>query len=233
MIDGVEVTARPRRVPSKRRQAFALGSTQLVFAASGALALAAGAFIGGYAMGHADGVRSAVPEGRLATLPAGSEVVVTAAGASEPATAVPKAGPRRAVPSAAATSVAVVDRSAAPDRAAASDRLAPPKRAAPSTTAPAPTDGEAVQIVLSSDPPAGRFGVQIGAFASIADARRFVRRNAASIYGLPVFVVEAKIRGQTWYRVRVGAEQTRQQARVLKARLPTSLGAASMVTAYR
>ena len=101
------------------------------------------------------------------------------------------------------------------------------------TPSPTVTPRPRVEIELSRSPPAGKFGVQVGAFASEADARRFVRKHAAAVYGLPVFVVEASIKGKTWYRVRVGAEASRRKASSLRKRLPGALAANSMVTAYR
>ena len=87
---------------------------------------------------------------------------------------------------------------------------------------------------LRTDPPPGRFGVQLGAFKTADEAAAFVAGHASAFDGLPVFVVTVRIRGRgTWHRVRVGAEQTRAAAAQLRDRLGRSMGGGGLIVGYR
>jgi len=83
-------------------------------------------------------------------------------------------------------------------------------------------------------PPAGFYGLQLGAFRSKEEARNFVSKNKKSLENLPVFLTAVRIknRGQ-WTRVRAGALRTRKMALGLKAELAQNLKRGSIVVRYR
>lgn len=60
--------------------------------------------------------------------------------------------------------------------------------------------------------PAGRYGIQVGAFPSIDEAEAFLVEHQAGAWGLPLFLTEALISGESWHRVRVGAFKDRGDA---------------------
>jgi len=102
-------------------------------------------------------------------------------------------------------------------KAAASARAAP--KASPKPAAkPARQDAVAAAVARVSGGPEGegRFSVQIAATQSETEAQRIQRRHAAE--GARIAVAEVPGKG-TWYRVRVGAYETRAEAEGRRAAL--------------
>ena len=87
---------------------------------------------------------------------------------------------------------------------------------------------------LRDDPPAGRYGIQVGAFKTLQEAREFVALHREAFRRLPVFVVSVNIPQKgVWHRVRVGALRSRRSATRLKSRLGPGVGAEALVVPYR
>lgn len=81
-------------------------------------------------------------------------------------------------------------------------------------------------------PPRGRYGLQISAHPSREEAEAFLSVHEAGLEG-PVHLVERRIQGRSWYRIRVGAYESASAARQARTRLPAPLQPGSMVVRYR
>ena len=81
--------------------------------------------------------------------------------------------------------------------------------------------------------PRGRHGLQVGAFPSKAEARKFLEEHSTEFARQPMYLLPAKVGSKSvWYRVRVGSFETAADAaRFLKA-LPDELAKSSMVVRY-
>lgn len=115
------------------------------------------------------------------------------------------------------------------------DELPPPPDASASTrsaTAAEPATGGAPVAPPSSGSsavPASGWAVQIAALESMAEADALVERLSAG--GFAAYRVEALVRGETWYRVRVGGYDTREEAQEGQAALEASLGRSDLLIA--
>jgi DedD protein len=107
-----------------------------------------------------------------------------------------------------------------PDRAAKAspERVSSPAsgqvgaaEASSGNRAPAPDDGDTDSVVVAG------WAVQVGSFRSRENAQGLADSLAAS--GYRAFLARHSRGGQTWYRVRVGTEQTRGAAEEIQARL--------------
>jgi cell division septation protein DedD len=103
-----------------------------------------------------------------------------------------------------------------------------PTRAVPTRVPPTPTRPAVVQRpTLPPAPPptrppstqasTGQWTVQVGATVDSREALQLTLRLRA--LGFAAYTVQAPLRGQTWYRVRVGRYATRDEARAEEARL--------------
>lgn len=91
-----------------------------------------------------------------------------------------------------------------------------PSEAAP-VTPPAEAKTEAGAKPDVQPPATGRFTIQVSSWTSTTDARRAVERLKGA--GFDAYVVEAFVKGRTWYRVRVGRYATRGEAQEVVSRL--------------
>ena len=64
---------------------------------------------------------------------------------------------------------------------------------------------------------AGSWAVQVNATKDPATADRLIRQLKAA--GYPAYLFEVRLRGETWYRVRVGRFATMEQATSMVVRL--------------
>jgi len=89
-------------------------------------------------------------------------------------------------------------------------------------------------IPIRDDPDPGRYGVQLGAFRDLAEAKSFVETNRAQVAELPVFILPASIPGRgTWYRVRIGEVSSQESAEAIRDALPADLARNALIVAYR
>lgn len=96
--------------------------------------------------------------------------------------------------------------------AAVADRIAEGKTPTPAAkTEPARTPTSLPPSVL------GQFTVQVASYSTQNEADEYAK--SLKDKGFSAFVVPAEIRGQTWYRVSVGAYSTREEARQSQQRL--------------
>jgi cell division protein FtsN len=85
-----------------------------------------------------------------------------------------------------------------------------------------------------SRPEDRRYGVQIGAFATVQEAEDFARAHAAALAHEPIYLLPAEIPGRgTWVRVRVGASRSKDAAEVILRGLPADLSHGALVVSYR
>jgi cell division septation protein DedD len=96
-----------------------------------------------------------------------------------------------------------------------------PTRPIPSATKTQPPPPPTIRPTppSSSPPPvaSGQWSVQVGATVDPHEALELTLRLRAR--GFEAYTVQAPLSGQTWYRVRVGRFQTREEARETEARL--------------
>lgn len=121
-----------------------------------------------------------------------------------------------------------------PEELKAVEQPSPP---APSPDVSAPTAAEPARGDLPSAPegagagaaPTSGWAVQIAALESQAEADALVERLVAE--GFAAYRVEALVRGETWYRVRVGGYETREEAETGQGELERSLGRSDLLIA--
>ena len=83
-------------------------------------------------------------------------------------------------------------------------------------------------------PKKGFFGLQLGAFKTRIEAKRFVQQQGNTLRKLPVFLIDIKLKSRgTWTRVRVGEFASRKAAARLKSTLPAKLKRGSILVSYR
>ncbi|MCB0220042.1 MAG: SPOR domain-containing protein, partial [Chrysiogenetes bacterium] len=108
----------------------------------------------------------------------------------------------RAVQQAAATRAAAVESAAA--KPAPVQARPEPVVAATAPPPAEPTSGEAAARM------SGNFTVQVGSFTRSSDAERLASKLGSQ--GYPAYVARGVVNGTTYYRVRVGKYQTRDEA---------------------
>lgn len=82
--------------------------------------------------------------------------------------------------------------------------------------------------------PAGRFGVQVAAYPTIEEAEAFLVEHRAALEAAgPVHVIQREVKGDTWFRIRLGSHPGAAAAEAARAALPRELGAGAMVVRYR
>jgi len=113
-----------------------------------------------------------------------------------------------ALPTAASTSTKTMPTRALPTSARPAVNPTPPRPAASPKAAPT-TDGESFQGQM--------WTVQVGATMDSREALDITLRLRAQ--GFAAYTVQAPLRGQTWFRVRVGRFASREEAREVEARL--------------
>lgn len=82
--------------------------------------------------------------------------------------------------------------------------------------------------------PRGRYGLQVGAYPTLEEAEAFLREHLEALASAgPAHVIERRVRGETWYRVRIGAHRREAEAEAARSALPDALGAGAMVVRYK
>ena len=173
--------------------------------------------------GEASSMRGAAPRGG-STSPAFGQAAAVEPASTVGADTATAAGPVGPEPGRG------VARSAEADRAEVGGARAGGDPARASTESPAPEPPPT--WTLGGRPPPGRFGLQVAAFPSRSEARRFLDEHG-DVLGDPLFLLERTIDGRAWFRVRVGAFEGAQAARAARRALPEALGAGAMVVRYR
>jgi cell division protein FtsN len=97
---------------------------------------------------------------------------------------------------------------------------------------PPPPARPRAKLDLRERVPFGKHGIQIGAYPTKREAKTFLRNHAASLEGLPVYLHPARGSKGTWYRVRVGSFEEKEEAERARARLPAELTKEAMVVKY-
>lgn len=179
-----------------------------------ALAVAmAGAFALGYRLGRGAGTASRLRPPTASPPEASPPRLAPAAPAAAPR---PDAAPEDAAPprTVATASTSTAAREAASARPVADDAMG---AAPPSPEADGPTDG--------------RWGVQVGAFPTRAEAR--ARRRDLAWTDLPRYVVPVDLPGRgTWFRLRVGNFVDRDDAEAAARRIRRRSGRRPLVVRY-
>lgn len=89
-------------------------------------------------------------------------------------------------------------------------------------------------VTYATSTPRGAFGVQVAAHETLAEAEAFVRAHRSLFEALgPIHVVERRIEGKAWFRIRVGVFTGRAAARAARQNLPEALGRGAMVVRYQ
>jgi cell division septation protein DedD len=219
-VEGVEIqTVRRRRRPPEAPRVLALSARGVTATAFGALVLVGLSFSAGLIKG----------ERRVCS---GTDLLGD-----------PLGTPLERMPSRAAgvTSTDLQAFEAANRPLAAAQRIAPLAETPPAPVLvgvpadPQPAEPAAPALVIHKEAPAeGRYGVQLGAFPSSAEAEAFVLAHQEAIGTAPVFVIPTEIKERgTWYRVRIGALRSKELAEALRQRLPEELGRGAMVVSHR
>jgi cell division septation protein DedD len=213
------VTSRPPRRaraigPREERIAFSIKRATLRALAAG-IAIAVG---GAYALGYYFG-SSAVTLEQQRSLELTAPAVVSAeakpdqaapsldSSGSRPADVVPESASRTPAPRAA-------------ERPDAARDAAPPE--------------PRLDVEIGPVLPSAEFGVQLGAFPDVAEARRFVMRHARELMRTKIRIVPTQIPGRgTWHRVRIGAFISRTEADELRRRLSPDLKESAIVVSYK
>jgi hypothetical protein len=110
----------------------------------------------------------------------------------------------------------------------------PPPDEPPPPSPPPEAPKAPVKIDLRDRPPSGKYGIQIGAFPDRTEANEFLEKWAASLEGLPVHVLPAKVGSKgVWHRVRVGSFADDEAAQVSLRAMPEDLAKGSLVVRYQ
>ncbi len=210
----------------KERFTLSLDGRQVASIVVGSLVVLAAVFVLGFQVGRQIGMREARPEVAPADPLAALDAPSPRPDAGEP--------PPRLSYHEALTRPAEPPRPPPPSpkpapAPAAQPSPAPPAAAAPAAQAPAPVEASAParSAPAASAPPAGAFAIQVGASQDRAEADRI----AAKFRGHGPRVVEATVPGKgRWYRVKVGAFETRDEAERFLRDLNRETGAKGFVT---
>jgi cell division septation protein DedD len=102
---------------------------------------------------------------------------------------------------------------------------------AETSAAPAP---RALDLEIGPAAPSAQFGVQLGAFPELSEAKRFVESHARELADKKIRIVPIRISGRgTWHRVRIGSFEARTDADEARRRLPPELREGAIVVSYR
>lgn len=168
----------------------------------------------------------ALDAGKDAAASASAPAASPAPAAAAPAAAAPAASQATAAASPAATRTESLPAEAPTPRPAAATPATPaPKPAAPAAAAPAAAKAEPAAPAPAAS--GVGFAVQMGAFASTAEANALRDRLRAA--GFSAIVQPVRTDKGTLNRVRVGPVSTRAEADQLKARLASGFGAGMVV----
>lgn len=80
--------------------------------------------------------------------------------------------------------------------------------------------------------PSRGYGLQVAAFPSEAEAEAYLGRHRDAL-PTPRFLVEQTVKGERWFRVRVGQFSSMAAAREARRELPDGVGSGAMVVRYR
>jgi septal ring-binding cell division protein DamX len=191
-----------------------------------------------FTVGFVVGRRGAAPryDQPLDPPPAAPAAAVAASG--EP-TAPRDAGPRpdassKALPAAEPALDPVTDPAAGPAIERAAERAAEPGPRVLDGLATAPRLAAAVDVVVGGPAPKAGWGLQVGAYPSLDEARAYVAAHAASLGERRVHILPAQIAGRgTWHRVRIGYYSSRAEAEAAKKALPSDLASNALVVSYK
>lgn len=95
--------------------------------------------------------------------------------------------------------------------------------AAPVEEQPDPPEEEAPEVEVPSE----GWAVQVASYPTSEEARRHLSRLKSG--GHDAYLIAALVKGQTWYRVRVGPYSTREAARGAQASLSQALGRSDLL----
>jgi septal ring-binding cell division protein DamX len=78
------------------------------------------------------------------------------------------------------------------------------------------------------------FGIQLGAYPSLADAESYIADHAGALGGTKIHVIPIPIPGRgIWHRVRVGHYGSKTEAENARRRLPPDVRGSAIVVSYR
>ncbi|MCK6551884.1 SPOR domain-containing protein, partial [Myxococcota bacterium] len=91
-----------------------------------------------------------------------------------------------------------------------------------------------IDVVVGAPAKKGGWGLQVGAYPSLDEARAYVGAHAASLRAFRVHLIPTEITGRgTWHRVRIGYYSSRAEAEVAKKALPSDLASDALVVSYK